>query len=353
MTTVLQAISDFFTSLVGLLSSAVGILVLLLSYALTHPETVEKWHSILARALSYRSERAEKATVSTGIQAEINSFAKDMNKETMGAMPYGIKIEWTKDATRETVLESGEVIVRMKHHRDQSRNLVYATLAYISKGFLPHGRSYLEEKIAKSADHIMTRKIFVRRNLDDALHLYVSEFLEPEVKIDPTIQQHCDTFERLDGMGFFTKIFAREMERLGLKLYPAIATSDIVKDTSEFVDFLKRVAEREPGERVPGGTLFVRPRFGTAIALIASGDTLALAGVSPHLAWISDCWQRGADTVYVLARGSTNIKVAQGITAILVSIPDVEKVSEDLTTVYSPEGQPIPCIVTVLRKKGA
>jgi hypothetical protein len=118
-----QAIIDFFTSLVGILSSALGALLLLLGYVLTHPEKVEKWHSILARAASYFSEKAEKATVSTDIQAEINSFAKEMNNETLGAMPYGIKIEWTKETTRETVLRSGEVIVRMKHHSDQARNI--------------------------------------------------------------------------------------------------------------------------------------------------------------------------------------------------------------------------------------
>jgi hypothetical protein len=347
-----QVMIDFFTSLVGILSSALGILVLVFLYVLTHPETVEKWHSILARIFSYVSTRAERARVSADIQAEINSFAKDMNNETLGAMPYGMKIEWTKEATRKAVLESGEVIVRMKNHRDQPRNMVYAALTYISKGFLPHGRLYLEEKVAKSADHIMTRKIFVKRNLSDALHLYVSEFLEPEARNDSTIQRYCETFERIDREGLFTKIFAREIERLGLTLYPAVVTSDIVKETSDFVDFLKIVAEKEPGERVPGGTLFVRPRFGTAIALIASGETLAVAGVTPHLSWISDCWQRGADTVYLCARGSANIKVAQGIARLLVSYGSVKKLSEDQTTTYSPEGSPISHIVTVLQKKG-
>lgn len=170
---------------------------------------------------------------------------------------------------------------------------MYAALAYVSRGFLPHGRHYLEEKLAKSADHIMTRKIFVKRNLNDALHLYVSEVLEPEVKNDQATQRHCEVFERLDRVGFFTKIFAREIERLGLKLYPAIATSDILRETGDFVGFLKRVAEKAPGEEVPGGTLFVRPRFGTAIALIASSEVLAIAGVGPHLGWISKCWERG------------------------------------------------------------
>jgi len=352
MISLLQAIIDFFTSLVGILSGALGFLLLVLAYVLTHPETVEKWHSILARGFSYVSTRAEKAAVSTNIQAEINSFAKDMNNETLGAMPYGIKIEWTREATRETLLRSGEVIVRMKHHRDQSRNMVYAALAYVSKGFLPHGRHYLEEKLARSADHIMTRKVFVKRSLSDALHLYVSEFLEPEVKHDPTIQRHCEAFERLDREGFFTKIFAREIERLGLRLYPAVATSDIVKETSDFVDFLQIVAEKRPGERVPGGTLFVRPRFRTAIALIASADVLAAAGVTPHLSWISKCWDRGADTVYLCARGSANIKVAQGIARILVSTGSVEKLSDDTTTTYSPEGEPVSLIIIVLYKKG-
>jgi len=339
-------------SLEGILSSALGIVLFVLGYILTHPEKVERWHSIAARGLSYLSDRAERATVSAGIQAEINTFAKDMNQETLGAMPYGIKIEWTKEAARDTLIQSGEVIVRMRHHSDQPRNMVYAALAYVSKGFLPHGRHYLREELARSADHIMTRKVFVMRNLDDALHLYVSEFLEPEIKNNLAIQEYCKTLEKLDHAGFFTKIFSHQVERLGLRLYPTVAGSDILKETDDFVDFLKRVAEKERGEKIPGGTLFIRPTFGMAIALIAREETLAAAGVGPHLLWISKCWEKKADTVYVCARGQYNVRVAQKIAGLLLSTGRVEKLSESEITVCDPDGNPTPQIVTVLHRKG-
>ncbi len=353
MTSLPQAIIDFFTSLVGILSSALGLVVLLLAYVLTNPEKVEKWQSILARVASYWSERAEKSSVSADIQAEINSFAKDMNNETLGAMPYGIRIEWTKETTKEALIQSGEVIVRMKHHRDRSRNMMYAALAYVSEGFLPHGRHYLEGTLAKSADHIMIRKIFVRRNLGDALHLYVSEFLEPETRKDSIIQHYCQIFERLDQEGFFTRIFAREIERLGLKLYPTIAGSDLLKETRDFVDFLKRVVEKPPGEIIRGGTLFVRPRFGTAIALIAKEEVLAKEGIGPHLLWISDCWEKGADTVYLCARRFINVQAARLIAKTLLETGSVEKLSDGEFKIYDPDGKAIQHMIAVLRRKGS
>jgi hypothetical protein len=353
MIPLIQAIVDFFTSLVGILSSALGFVIALLLYILTHPEKLDTWHSVLARAASYWSDRAEGASVSADIQAQINAFAKNANKETLGAMPYGIKVEWTKGATREAVIQSGEVIVRMRRHSNQPKNIVYAAMAYVSKGFLPHGRHYLDEKTARAADHITTRKIFVQRNLGDTLRLYVSGVLEPEIRKGSTVEKYCMIFEKLDRSEFFTRIFSHEIERLGLSLYPAVASHELLNETDQFVDFLRKVVEKAPGERIPEGTLFVGPRFRMAIALIAREDVLAESGVAPHLWWITGCWEKGADTVYICGGKSSNVVAVRDIVKALMATGTVEKVSEHEGMVCDSGGSLVPGVISVMRRKAS
>jgi hypothetical protein len=343
-------VTEFLTSLVGILSSLLGVATIAILYLITHPETVEKWQELAAKTVSSVSERGKRTAVSANIQSEINSFAKAMNSESDGAMPYGVKIEWAKEASREALIQGGEVIVRMKHHSDQPRNMVYATLAYVSKGFLPHGRHYLEEKTSKSADHIITRKMFVDRNLRDALQLYVSDFLEPELQRDATLKERSQLFEKLDQRGLMLPIFAREIEHLGLSLYPTIASSSVLAETADFVDLLRKIAEREPGEDVPGGTLFLRSNLKLAIALIARREVLLESGVGPHLLWISDCLGKGAETLYLTARGQPYANVVHQIADRLVATGNIEKLCDHLTEIRDAVGKPFPHIVTVLRK---
>lgn len=346
-----MAIADFLTPIVGILSSLLGVTLVALLYLITHPEKIEKWQSLIARGFSFVSDWGKRTAVSADIQSEINPFADAMNSESAGAMPYGLKIEWTKEVSTQAFIQAGEVIVRMKHYGDQPSNMVYATLAYLSKGFLPHGRHYLDSKVSESADHIMAKKLFVTRKLDDALQLYVTEVLEPELQKDNSLKRYCELFEKLDENALLAAVFAREIEHMGLKLYPAISTSKILNETSEFVDFLEKVVEREPGEELPGGTQFFGPNIRMAIALIARSETLAQSGVAPHLLWISSCWANGIDTVYVTARGKARISTARRIIERLEATGNIRKLLENLITTHDPTGRPVDCLIAGLGRK--
>jgi hypothetical protein len=328
-----------------------GTLFIVLMYILTHPEKIDAWESLIARGLSFAGDRYKRTAVSADIQSNINNFAAVMNAESGGAVPYGLRIEWTKETSKEAFIQDGQVIVRMNRYNEQPKNMVYASIAYISKGFLPHGRHYLDPKIAKAADRIVTRKLLTNRKLDDALQFYVSEVLEPELLLDTVLKGHCAALEKLEAEGLLSPIFAREIEYLGLSKYPAVATSSLIGETTDFVDFMQKVVERERGEELPGGTRFFRASMKVAIALIAKSETLAQKGIGPHLLWITSCWADGIDTVYVAARGSGRIVTARRIIEALEGTGNIKKLAETVTTTHDPTGRAVECLIVALRRK--
>lgn len=342
---------DIFTPIVGLLSSLLGIVLIAFLYMLTHPEKIDAWQSLLARGFSFAGERFKRTAVSADIQSHINNFAATANSESSGAIPYGVKIEWTKETSKEAFIQDGQVIVRMNRFNDQPKNIVYATMAYMSKGFLPHGRLYLDPKIATSADRIMTRKLIASRKLDDALKFYVSDVLEPEFQADTVLRDHCAMFEKLDACGFLSPVFAREIEHLGLSKYPAVPNSSLLSETTDLVDFMKKVADRESGEEVPGGTQFLRANIKIALALIAKTETLATMGMTPHLLWISGCWANGIDTVYVAARGKTRIAAARKIIDRLEATGNIQRLADNIVAGTDPSGGAVECLIVALGKK--
>jgi hypothetical protein len=331
--------------------SVTGIVIIVLLYVFTHPEKIDAWKSLLARGFSFAGDRFKRTAVSADIQSHINNFAATMNSESSGAIPYGVKIEWTKETSKEAFIQDGQVVVRMNRFTDQPKNMVYATMAYMSKGFLPHGRIYLDPMIATSADRIMTRKLLASRKLDDALQFYVSDVLEPELQADTVLRDHCAIFEKLDACGFLPAVFAREIEHLGLSKYPAVPNSSLLSETTDFVGFMEKVAEREHGEELPGGTQFLRANIKIAFALIAKTETLASMGMGPHLLWITGCWANGIDTVYVTARGNTQNTTARKIINRLEATGNIQRLAENIVTTYDPTGRPVECLIVALGKK--
>ena len=137
-------------------------------YFIMNPEKAEKWYSILARCVSNWSQRAERATVASDIQSDINLFSKTLNEKVSDQiLPDGIKIQWEKGTTtREAFLRDNRVIVKMSHHRNQARNFLNATLSYVTTGLLPNARYHLDPIVRRSLDLTVIRKILSERKRD-------------------------------------------------------------------------------------------------------------------------------------------------------------------------------------------
>jgi hypothetical protein len=256
-----------------------------LMYLFNNIPHFQKISAYILRALSW-VKKAELASI---------------NREAQGAMPYPVKVEWVKEESPESFVDKykSEVVVRMRHHKYEPRNLAYATMESVSKGFLPTTRIYLNGKVNKSLDFTMTKKILTELKKTEALDYFLTEVVQPESD-DTDIRTHLTTLEKLDEGGIFTRLLVRELVELGRRLYPRY-DEEARLDTQKLMQFLKKFTERKKGEH--NNLNFREKQIKIAIMLVAEREKFYVTGPEPYKLWAQSIAEKGYDTLYVLAGG--------------------------------------------------
>jgi hypothetical protein len=312
---------------------------------------LQKALSYMARALSFW-RFAELASVKLSIEGNLNSFKGTVDDEAKGAIPYPVKVEWVTKETPETFIDKykGEVVVRMRHHSYQPRNLAYAAINYISKGLLPLSRLYLDEKVETSIDLTMTRKVLAQQKQKEALDYFLMEILNPKMS-DQQIRNYLAIMGGLDEEGHFTRILIRELTELGRSLYPK-PDQIALKESSDFVDLLHQLSEKEPGKDI--SPTYKQKRIRVAIMLVARREKFYEVGPEPYVLWAKARAEEGYDSLYLLARGA-NLGPAKIIRKEIEKLQTLKKVEgTDKIYTVSHEGRPVDCVCIVFRRvKGA
>lgn len=297
--------------LVSFLSGA-GVIGALLVWSLNNYKKIEALAAWFYRTFSWASHRFEYGSVATNIQTKVNSFGEELNKSAGNVLPHAMKIEWTKNAKEvETSLRKGEIIVTMDYSQNQDRNLVISTLAYLGKDLLPRVRPYVDKTLMKATDFTVAKNIFVSGKQDSAISFFFENYLEPEIEKEPQLRYFCTILDRLERVGFFSRILLRELKYMGEKVFPATPDSVTRHESGDFAEFLARVATRERGEDVC--LTFARSRIRTSIMLIARQETKKW-GLRPYRRRTQINLDRGIEHMYICARGAENISIANLIT---------------------------------------
>jgi small subunit ribosomal protein S1 len=256
--------------------------------------------SSILQSLSW-IRKAELASVRLAIEGSLNESRATINSEAQGAMPFPIKVEWVKDETPEAFVDKykGEIVVRMRHHKYEPRNLAYATIESVSKGFLPMTRIYLDGKVSKSIDFTITKKMLSELENTEALDYFLAEVVQPESN-DAELRTYLTIMESLNEDGVFTRIFVRELVELGRKLYPRY-DQEACEGTRKLTRFMKKIAERKKGER--NDLCFREKWIKLAIMLVAEKEKFFNMGTKPYKQWAEVIAEKGYATLYVLAGG--------------------------------------------------
>jgi len=277
-------------------------LVVALVYVLTHPENAERILSWLFRLFANVSQLADRGYVANDIQASVNGFCAALNKTAPGAAPHKLKISWVHSESREAFLRNGEIIVRLRHHPDQDRNLVAATLAFLGKDLLIRARTYLDERLCRSIDLTAARGVLLNAKRPHALDHFHNEVLEPETRATPGLLEDCQVLQRLDRDGYFTRVLLREMTAFGNRLFPGMPDPDDRIQARAFVKFLRTIVEKGRGEDVP--LRFVTPQLKVGFVLVARQERRQDFDPAPYMDAIKRHFRSGAETVYLCGEGA-------------------------------------------------
>lgn len=222
---------------------------------------------------------------------ELNEITPELN------LPE-LSLQWVKkDDDGKVLLEEGKAIVLLSYDRDNIKNIINTTSAYVRKALLPSARNFLETSVRKAIDYTVIHK-FIHNN--PSHNVASTEFVAENLD---DINQYQDIFNKVtvvDGEGMLNRMLLREYSLWGSKIVTHLPSPEYAKESTDFLNFLYDLLSREPEEMTP--LQFVGRYIKVGVLLVAKIETYTDHGLYPYLRRIREGFASGIHTFYLLAR---------------------------------------------------
>lgn len=328
-----------------------GFLLLVIYFCIKNPDKISIWSSIIQ---SYFGKRYERKSIFNEIEGKINLFVRKVNNDVGGDIfPYGIKMQWVevsrKDFDREAFVKKSQVIIKMKPHQNQDRNLAFATLDYVSKGLIPKGRLCVSKDIMRSIDFKMVHKILISSNSSSAFEYFADHILSPEIRNETKLKEYFEKMHNIDDVGFFASVLLFELMMLGKKILPGIESirKRAIAEVKDFISFLNDLAIRKPGEEP--GLNFIRKEIKVSLLLIARPEHLGHKAI--YLRRFKKNLEEGCERVYVGSMGHTNNSFAKEVCSVIEKEYETVKILENTIDVMRLTGNVTKGYICVFQPK--
>lgn len=238
---------------------------------------------------------------------ELNQITPELNLPEMS-------LEWVKkDDDGKVLLEEGKAIVLLSYDRDNIKNIINTTSAYVRKALLPSARNFLSTPVRKAIDYTVIHK-FIRNSPSHSVAstAFVAENLDD-------INQYQDTFNKVtvvDEEGMLNRMLLREYSLWGSRIVTHIPSPDYAKEATDFLNFLYELLSRELEELTP--LQFVGKDIKVGVLLVAKIETYTEHGLYPYLRRIREGFASGIRTFYLLARND-KIEILEQVYSELVA----------------------------------
>lgn len=272
------------------------------------PEKIEKWVVLVHKFAAFISEKHERRYIAKHIELSINEEKGKLSKESSGILPYGIKIVWIDADNIESYLGGDDVlIVKMKNHRNQSKNLALAVREYVPNALIPKARRYVNPPLMKAIDYVISKSILSK---DTNAFSYFVDIISPELESTPSAKDLVKELDKINEQGLLTRVLLSEYKKLGL-LHPADPTPEVHTETLNFEKKVYALVTKKPEEKVSPCLCgnFIK----AAVVPIAKDLTVEMYGLDPHMNFIKDSLQKGVETFYIIAAGKHNLLLAKTI----------------------------------------
>lgn len=283
---VLNPIIKFFAGVGGL---TLALLLLWIFY----PEKVEKWAILLHKLLAYVSDRHERQFIAKNIEHGVREWKEGLVKESKDILPYNIRIKWIDVDKVEHDLTEGTLIVKMRNHRNQSRNLALAAREYIPNALIPTAKRYVDPSIMNCVVYVVSKSLLSRNT--SALSYFI-EMAKDDIKHEQ--KTVLEEIEQIDAMGYLTRVLLPQYAKLSV-LHPADPTPEVRDETLGFERKVHQLVIKKPGEDV--NPTFNGLHIHAAIVPIARSEKLFLAGITAHLHFIKESIAKGIETFYIVS----------------------------------------------------
>jgi hypothetical protein len=248
--------------------------------------------------LTFVNRRFRPAYAARKVSHQASAYINDhILRRVVDTPPVNLKVEFVEGPHDAKLTADWSMFVRIRDERDQTRNILNALAATIPKLFYPHARPYLSPALVKGVDLQFLRTL-ARLLGSHAEQVFATDFLTPATATDPNLTPLVRILFDIEQGGLFEAILVQELIHLSDHSLLAPPGAPIMDDALRFVDWLRRVATREPGDET-NPLQFIGVGFRVAIVLTSKSITQE-RGTGPYEKAVSIDLARGAESIYIL-----------------------------------------------------
>lgn len=218
-------------------------------YFIKNPEKFEKLVALIAKSGTYISNKFDKTYIKYDLQGKVNDYLKTVSKKVKHIDIEKINIAWVdvENQTSETYVKNGELIVRLHKSNNQNKNIVNASLAFISYAFLKKAKSYIAKYQRESLD-LYACYDFLKNEKSEILDQFVQDFMREKMDNDK-IASLFEIYLDIDKAGIFYPILVQELTFLGEKVFTQKRDANKIYDeVKQLIIYLNKYANRRLNE---------------------------------------------------------------------------------------------------------
>lgn len=273
-------------------------LVGLFVYYLKNPEKFEKLVALCAKFINYITHKFDKTYIKYDLQGKINSYVKRVSKKVKHLNVNKVSIQWidTENITPESYIKDGGLILRLHKSDNQNKNIVNASMAFISNAFLKKAKSYIAKYQRESLD-IYACYDLLKGEKSEILDQFVQDFMKEKMDNDK-IAELFEKYDDINKAGIFYPILVQELTFLGEKVFNRKRDANVIyEEVKQLIYYLNNYANRKFKEDIINDFTGSYCKF--AIRIIGKQYKVSAQGEKVYINNISKI-NSGNETLYLI-----------------------------------------------------
>ena len=291
-----------------------GVVLAVAIHLFNNPDKAQRWAEMFWAVVAKVHAGSKRRVVQYGVQSRLTSFAADLASETGRARATPVNIQWAGvDEPANHFFDENRVVIRLHSQERQDRNLMTASLFYVSDTLVRRAKRYLSKRQARSVDLYAVDRLLTR-TAPAAADLLHEEVLGPECDSDHELADLLVEYQRIDRrINAFFPVFVRELNYLAQKVVVKPKGGELMSDVHALHRFLVQLADRHVGEEIP---MTVQGRFlRCAVVIIARSAKRLIGDRRPYLRHLRALNAAGHETIYLVGAASRDNEQFMGAIA--------------------------------------
>ncbi len=263
-----------------------------------NPDKAEMLLAGICRLFKWISKKAEHQYVKYKVQSKVNGFVMLIKKNLPNYDVHTVRLEWIdSNITQEQFIKSNQMVMRMHKSSVDNRDIVNATITFVSYSLLQKAKRYIAPYQKDAVDLFATIKILETEHNPQLISEFVDQYLYNAMENDKVNELYAQ-FDNIHKVGLFFPVFIAELTFLGDKVFgKAIDKSKIYSEVKELAAFLNCFSKRKLNQ---DGTLEYEGNFCKfALRIVGKNFKIKIEGKDVYLNNIKRLSGR-VETLYLL-----------------------------------------------------